>query len=89
MYIHIGGDISLLKKNIIGIFDMDNTTISKWTRQFLHYAEEEGTVINVSDELPRTFIVADNGMKTSYKVYISPISASTLLKRADEDGIGE
>ena len=89
MYIHIGGDVSLLKKNIIGIFDMDNTTVSKWTRQFLQCAEEEGAVINVSDELPRTYIVADNGRKTSYKVYISPISSSTLLKRADEDGLGE
>lgn len=87
MYIHIGGDISLLKKNIIAIFDMDNTTTSKWTRQFLQYAEEDGMVVNVSDELPRTFVVADNGMKTSSKVYISPISAATLLKRAEEDGM--
>ncbi len=89
MYIHIGGDISLLKKNIIAIFDMDNTTVSKWTRQFLQYAEEDGMVVNVSDELPRTFIVADNGKNSSSKVYISPISAATLLKRAEEDGLGE
>lgn len=89
MYIHIGGDISLLKKNIIAIFDMDNTTVSKWTRQFLQYAESDGDVINVSDELPRTFIVADNGKKKKFKIYISPISAATLLKRAEEDGLGE
>ncbi len=88
MYIHIGGDISLLKKNIIAICDMDNTTISKWTRQFLQYAEADGNVINVSDELPRTFIVADCGNK-NYKIYISPISSATLLKRSEEDGLGE
>ncbi len=86
MFIHIGGDISLLKKNIIAICDMDNTTISKWTRQFLQFAEEDGRVVNVSDELPRTFIVADNGRKTSSTVYISPISAATLLKRSEESG---
>lgn len=89
MYIHIGGDISLLKKNIIAIFDMDNTTVSKWTRQFLQYAESDGDVINVSDELPRTFIVADHGKNKKFKIYISPISVATLLKRAEEDGLGE
>ena len=85
MYIHIGGDISLLKKNIVAVFDMDNTTVSKWTRQFLQLGEEDGKVVTVGDELPRSFIVADDGRET--KIYISPISSATLLKRADEDGI--
>ncbi len=87
MYIHIGGDISLLKKNIIAIFDMDNSTTSGWSRQFLQAAEINGSVITVSDELPRTFIVAQAGRKKEYSVYISPISSATLLKRAEEDGI--
>ena len=85
MYIHIGGDISLLKKNIVAVFDMDNTTVSKWTRQFLQLGEEDGKVINVGDELPRSFILANDGKET--KIYISPISSATILKRADEDGI--
>ena len=89
MYIHIGGDVSVLKKSIIGIFDMDNTTISKWTRQFLKYSEEKENVVNVSDELPRTFIVTENERDKKIKVYISPISASTLQKRAEEYGLGE
>ncbi len=87
MYIHIGGDVSLLKKNIIAIFDMDNTTTSKWTRQFLQLAEDDGAVINVSDEIPRTFVIADNGYNTEFVVYLSPVSSATLLKRADETGI--
>ena len=89
MYIHIGGDVSVLKKSIIGIFDMDNTTISKWTRQFLKYSEEKEIVVNVSDELPRTFIVTENGRDKKFIVYISPFSASTLQKRAVEYGLGE
>ncbi len=87
MYIHIGGDVSLLKKNIIAIFDMDNTTTSKWTRQFLQLSEDDGAVINVSDEIPRTFVIADNGSKTNAIVYLSPVSSATLLKRAEETGI--
>jgi len=89
MYIHIGGDVSLLKKNIIAIFDMDNTTVSKWSRQFLQFSDDAGEVINVSDELPRSFVIADNGFKTKSVVYLSPISASTLLRRSQEDGFGE
>ena len=87
MYIHIGGDVSLLKKNIIGIFDMENTTVSKWTRQFLQKSELESRVENVSDELPRTFILVKSEKEKRTKVYISPISVSTLLKRSDEDGL--
>lgn len=87
MYIHIGGDVSLLKKNIIGFFDMDNTTVSKITRQFLQNGEVNGRVVNVSDELPRSFVVEKKGEET--KIYISPISSATLQKRAEEDGIGE
>ena len=84
MYIHIGGDVSLLKKNIIAIFDMDNTTVSKWTRQYLQYAEDKGEVINVSDEIPRTFIITEEKSNIK-KVYLSPVSAATLLKRAEEE----
>lgn len=84
MYIHIGGDVSLLKKNIIAIFDMDNTTVSKWTRQYLQYAEDKDLVVNVSDEIPRTFVITEEKGKIK-KVYLSPVSASTLLKRAEEE----
>ncbi len=84
MYIHIGGDVSLLKKNIIAIFDMDNTTVSKWTRQYLQYAEDKGEVINVSEEIPRTFIITEEKSNIK-KVYLSPVSAATLLKRAEEE----
>ncbi len=87
MYIHIGGDISLLKKNIVAIFDMDNTTVSKHTRDFLQYGEKDGDVITVSDELPRSFIVATEGKYKKQKIYISPISSATLLKRNDDMGI--
>lgn len=85
MYIHIGGDVSLLKKNVVAIFDMDNTTISGKTREFLSLAEDDGILINVSDELPRTFIIENYG-KGKTKIYLSPVSSATLLKRAEERG---
>ena len=65
---------------IIGIFDLENTSISKRTRDFLSRAEKEGRVITISYDLPRSFVIAGKN-NTDYKVYISQISSSTLLKR--------
>ncbi len=81
MYVHLGGDTVILQKDIVAIFDLELTSISKITREFLHVAEEEGFVVNVSDDLPKSYIVTQNDNES--KVYISPISAATLLKRAN------
>ncbi len=80
MYIHLGNNIMLPTSEIIGIFDIENTSISKRTRDFLSRAEKEGRVITISYDLPRSFVIAGKN-NTDYKVYISQISSSTLLKR--------
>ena len=81
MYLHLGGDTVIAMKDVIAIFDLDLTTTSKITREFLQVAEEEGFVINVSDDdLPKSYILTQNNNES--RVYISPISAATLLKRA-------
>ena len=72
MFLHLGNDIVIRKADIIGIFDMENTTTSKQSRNFLAMAEKNGEVINVSYELPKTFVVCQDGERTV--VYISPIS---------------
>lgn len=81
MFLHLGGDIVIPIKDVIAIFDLDITTISKITREFLHVAEEEGFVVNVSEDLPKSYVLAETEGKS--KVYVSPISAATLLKRAN------
>ncbi|MEG2074821.1 MAG: DUF370 domain-containing protein, partial [Angelakisella sp.] len=67
--------------DIIGIFDMDNTTISKWTRKFLNGAEKKGQVISVTTDLPKTFVVVDQRGRGEQRVYLSQISSATLRKR--------
>lgn len=84
MYIHLGQDTMVKKSDIIGIFDMDNTTVSKRTRNFLNMAEKEGKVINVSYELPKSFILCRNKNNETI-IYISQLSTSTLLKRSETD----
>ena len=81
MYIHLGESTVVRDDEVIGFFDLETTTVSKHTRDFLKYAEKRKEVVNVSYELPKSFTVcAEKGKKT--KVYISQISSSTLLKRA-------
>lgn len=79
MYLHLGQEIVVRMSDIVGIFDLDTTTISKHTKNYLAQAEKKGVVINVSEELPKSFIVCKNGDET--KLYISQISCATLLKR--------
>ena len=83
MYIHLGQDTLVKKKDIIGIFDLDTATVSKRTRDYLSKAEKKGMVINVSTELPKSFIVCQH--KNEKKIYISQISTATLLKRSEAD----
>ncbi len=81
MYIHLGEDTVVKLDEVIGIFDMDNTTVSKPTRDFLNFSEKRKEVINVSYELPKSFIVCSKGRKEK-RVYISQISPATLYKRS-------
>lgn len=80
MYIHLGNEMVVNDKDIIGIFDLETTTISKHSRKFLEASEKQKQVINVSYELPKSFIVTENN--GNKKVYISQISTSTLEKRS-------
>ena len=80
MYLHLGMDKVITFDEIIGIFDLDTTTVSKSTRNYLAMVEKAGKVENVCTDLPKSFIVCidKNGNE---RVYISQISSSTLLKR--------
>jgi len=85
MYLHLGQDTVVNTESIVGIYDMDTSTVSKWSREYLSNAEKEGRVINVSFyDLPKSFIVCreKDGENLTEKVYISPLSSQTLLKRS-------
>ena len=78
MYLNIGNDMAVREKNIIGIFDMDNTTTSRRTKEFFRKAEEEGQVVPC-DDLPKSFILtAEYGFS---RIYLTTFSTSTLEKR--------
>ena len=62
MYLHLGQNTVVRTKEILGIFDLDTTTVSAKTRGFLKKAQNEGKVISVSQELPKSFILCENGI---------------------------
>ncbi|MDO4833046.1 MAG: DUF370 domain-containing protein [Clostridia bacterium] len=79
MFLHLGQYTVVRTDEIVGIFDIDNTTVSKHTRKYLAEAEKQKKVVNVSTELPKSFVVCNkNGNE---KVYISQLSPTTLIKR--------
>ena len=78
MYISIGNDFAVRDTNIIGIFDLDNTTVTARGREFLDRAEKEGQVVPW-DDLPRSYILTvEYGMT---KIYQTSLSTATLQKR--------
>lgn len=80
MYLHLGNETVILKSSIVGIFDIETTSVSKITRWFLTNSENELKVTNVSNELPKSFVLCQQGEET--RVYISQISTATLKRRS-------
>lgn len=79
MYVGIGGDMAVRDRSIIGIFDLDNTTTSRHTRRFLSEAEQHGVVIDVSGELPKSFVLTQElGME---RVYLTQFNTAAIERR--------
>ncbi|MBO5383154.1 MAG: DUF370 domain-containing protein [Ruminococcus sp.] len=79
MYLHIGNNYSVDTRDIVGVFDIENTTVEKCTKILLDRAEKEKKCIYTTYELPKSFVITvRNGRE---RVYISQLSASTLRKR--------
>ena len=81
MYLHVGQNTVIRTGEIIGIVDMETSTLSHTTRQVLARAEKEGKVVNVSMEMPKSFLLCQNE-KGEMTCYITQISTATLLKRS-------
>ena len=81
MYLHLGAETAVRTEDILAICDLDNTSASHITRSYLRAAEQAGEVVNVADDLPKSFVVCAEGGKK--RVYLSQLNTATLLKRAE------
>lgn len=84
-YLHIGMNVMVEDRRVIGIFDLDNTSTSKRTREFLQGVEQEGVVQSACEDIPRSFVVCDHPYHRQI-VYLSQINSRTLGKRVQGKG---
>ncbi|MBR6378226.1 MAG: DUF370 domain-containing protein [Oscillospiraceae bacterium] len=79
MYLSIGNDMAVLESAIVGIFDLDNCSYEKRTREFLKKAEKNGEIIPATDNLPKSFVLtSEYGLN---KVYLVQFNSGHLQNR--------
>ena len=83
MFLHIGNGKSVLKKNIIGIFDLDTSTVTKTGKDFINKMEKKGLLEYEDFDLPRSFVLVEE--EKNYKVRLSRISSAGLKARAEAE----
>ena len=79
MYLSIGADYALRDSSVIGIFDLENTSVSRFTRAFLREAEQRGEVLALTGELPKSFILTEE--YDMDRVVLTQIGSAALEKR--------
>ena len=83
-YLHIGKNVMVSRRRIIGVFDLDITSQSPRTREFLDRSEKDGVVLDACDDIPKSFLVCDHPYHKQL-VYISQLNTQTLQKRTEND----
>lgn len=76
MYLFLGGDVTVMSNDIIGIFDIEECSTSRTTADFLNACAARSQIVNISVDMPKSFIV------TNDKTYISNVSHNTIRKRS-------
>ena len=79
MYLHLGDNVAVPDKYVIGVFDLETSTVAKDTRQFLSKAQQNGEVHDVCDDIPKAFVLVREGK--SERVFITQVAAETLRRR--------
>ena len=79
MFLHVGNNKNIRERDIIGIFDMDNATVSNVTRKFLSEAQKKGSVESANDEIPKSFVIYRVGDKVN--ICFSQLSSAALYGR--------
>ena len=85
MYLHIGNGKNVRKKDKIGIFDLDTSTISKITKNYINKKQKKGEIEYLDSDLPRSYLLVEE--KEGYKIKLSRISSTGLLLRYENGNI--
>lgn len=74
-FIYLGGDTTVYADDVIGVFDIEECSVSRTTAEYLNFCQKKGIVVNVSEDMPKSFIVCTK------KTYISNVSNATINRR--------
>ena len=89
MYLHVGNNKNIREKKIIGIFDLDGSTLSPITRKYLADAQKRGEVESTNEELPKSFVLYFDE-NNNHRICFSQISSVALGGRiGDNEKYGE
>lgn len=75
MYLFLGGDVTVRSDDVIGIFDIEECSVSRTTADFLNTCQKKSQIVNISENMPKSFII------TTDATYISNVSHNTIRKR--------
>lgn len=75
MYLFLGGEVTVRFDDVIGIFDIEECSVSRTTADFLNACQKKSQIVNISEDMPKSFII------TTEKTYISNVSHNTIRKR--------
>ena len=75
MYIHLGSDVTVAENEIIGIFDIERTSVEKSVNEYLSRCQKSGSIYYVSLDMPKSFVVCADC------VYVTNVGSATLKQR--------
>lgn len=79
MFLHLSKNESVRRSEVVGIFDIDNASLSKDTRNLMKNMQETHKTVSLCDDLPKTLVLCDNELTDT--LYITQLSAETVGKR--------
>ena len=79
MFLHIGNGVSLRKKEIVLIIDIDNEETAMGMNEYIRSMQKKNKVRTVGTELPKSLIITEKDGEQL--CHVSPISVQTLKQR--------
>ena len=76
MYINIAPDTVVRDCDVVGVFDIDKTSVGRDTKEFLKKAEQSGRIEVAAADIPVSYIVLSDG-----RVILSPLNVTTIKQR--------
>lgn len=76
MFLHLGSDVMIYEKEVLGVFAYESKNISPINKEFIDSMRSENKIVEITEAKKAKSLVL-----TNTNLYFSPISSNTLQKR--------